>query len=277
MPDNNIELDTNGLEAPTIIGPDEKGVIIAVANGLDGLDHAVIDPQEGAPEAYPPRRVAHRRVTDLRSFSQELTRRPLTVGVGTVWASQKRGTISAVYDELPEDWQAEYTYRQDQLTLQFVEDADWRTFLNVADGQLHSQEEFGDLLEAGTHLIASHSGADLLEMVDSIRASSSGSFESRIQRATGTQTLTYSEEVSARAGSTSRPLEVPRTITFRVRRYEDYPEVDIVCWFRLRIREGKLRLALVPQPYEHLVRATWQTVVDDLSENIERPIYAANL
>lgn len=271
--ENVTNIDT--LEAPVLI---EAGrTQIAVANGTEGLEYKVIDPVECAPDAYPPRYVGERVVTDQKSFVQELQRRPLAEGVGTLWANRKRATITAVYDELPEDWDEPYTRRQDQLKLAFVVDEDWRTLQQIANGEFYPQGTFGDLLEQAGHLIASHTAADLLEIVDTIRTSSKGSFESEIHRQTGTQSITYTEEVSARAGSRSRQLEVPREITLTASPYEDYPPISVTCWFRLRVREGKLSLALVPQPHQHIIREAWAAVVAQLSDEVGRPIYATNL
>ena len=96
------------------------------------------------------------------------------------------------------------------------------------------------------------------------------------RRDTGSQHLTYSEEVTTQAGSSARPLEVPRQITLAARPFEDYPLVDVTCWLRLRIAQGKLFLGLFPQPYQHTVRDAWTHVTDELAEKLGVPVYAAN-
>lgn len=115
-----------------------------------------------------------------------------------------------IYNELGTDATADYTRRNDVLTLQFVADPDWATLFKAADGEYHGQEKFGDLIEQAGHLITSHPAAEVVEIVDSIQSSSNGSFKSQIKRDTGSQHLTYSEEVTASAGTATRPLEVPR-------------------------------------------------------------------
>ncbi|AXC38128.1 hypothetical protein SEA_AYOTOYA_50 [Gordonia phage Ayotoya] len=257
--------------APGTDGP----LYLVAANGERGLETRVVDVRGDAPEAFAPRGVPTRIVTDQESFASELARRPLVDGRSTVWANRNAGTVTAVYDDLGPAGDL-FTDRNDRLELRFVRDADWKLFLATADGQHHSQEEFGNLLESAGHLITSHAAADLLELVDSIRATSSGSFESRIQRSTGGQTLSFSEEVEARAGRNGQ-LEVPRTVTFLVSPFEDYPPVEVTCWLRLRISGGKLSLGLFPQPYDHVVRASWFDVVASISVAIAYPILSANL
>lgn len=275
MSDNAIAL------PPHTIVDDEWGsdgpLRIIAANGENGLETRVIDVRAEAPNAFPPRTVNDRIVTDTASFLAEIARRPLLVDESTVWGNRQKGEITAVYDELSSITTNRYTRRGDRLILRFVPDPDWATLTGTADGKFHDQDTFGDMIEAAGHLITSHPAAELMEIVDSVRTSSKGSFESRIKRDTGTQYLTYSEEVSAKAGSSTKPLEVPREITLSARPFEDYPLVEVKCWLRLRVNQGALGLGLFPQPYQHLVRDAWSHVTTELSEKLEVPVYAANL
>ncbi|TDH45422.1 DUF2303 family protein [Mycobacterium eburneum] len=276
MSENTVELPAHAVEIIDDEAMADGPLYLVNANGQNGLESHVIDVRDRAPYAFPPRTVAPRVVTDTASFVAEIGRRPLIDGQSTVWGSRQRGEITAVYNDLLDVGQS-YTRRDDQLTLRFVADPDWATLLKAADGDWHGQDEFGDLIESAGHLITSHPAAELMEIVDSIRASKSGSFESRIRRDTGSQHLTYSEEVTTKAGSATRPLEVPREITLTARPFEDYPEVEVTCWLRLRISNGQLFLGLFPKPYQHLVRAAWTHVTNQLAEQLGVPVYAANL
>jgi hypothetical protein len=276
MSDNAIELPPHAVEL--IDEPESDGPLyLATANGEDGLETRVIDVRAEAPSAFPPRSVNDRVVTDTASFLAEIARRPLLADESTVWGNRQKGEITAVYDELSSIPTNGYTRRSDRLVLRFVPDPDWATLLRTADSQFHSQDDFGDLIEAAGHLITSHPAAELMEIVDSVRTSSKGSFESRIRRDTGTQYLTYSEEVSAKAGSSTKPLEVPREITLSARPFEDYPLVEVTCWLRLRVNQGVLGLGLFPKPYAHLVRDAWTHVTTELADQLGVPVYAANL
>ncbi|MFA5712010.1 DUF2303 family protein [Mycolicibacterium sp.] len=257
-------------------GPDSP-IYVVTANGENGLETEVIDVRATVPDAFPPRTVEARVVTDTASFLAEVARRPLIENQSTVWGNRKVGAVTVVYDELPDNAGECFTRRADRLALQFVADPDWATMLRAADGQFHSQHDFGDLIESAGHLITSHPAAELMEIVDSVRASSKGAFESRIRRETGAQHIVYSEEVSARAGTSQRTLEVPREITFAARPFEDYPAIEVTCWLRLRINQGQLALGLFPQPFEHRVRDAWTQVTNVLSEELGVPVYAANL
>lgn len=278
MSDNNITLQQAETQ---VIAPEEYGVDgpvhIVTANGTEGLQARVIDVRASAPEAFPPRAVAPRVVTDQVSFLAETKRRPLIDGLSTAWGNRNKGQVTVVYDELGADAAADYTHRRDLLTLQFVQSPDWATLISVVNGKFYDQEEFGTRLETVGHLVTSHQFAELLEIVDTIRGSKSGKFDSRVQRATSTQSITFTEEVKASAGTATKQLEVPKEVAFAARPFEDYPLVDVKCWLRLSVQGSDLRLALVPQPFDHVVREAWRTVTDDLAEELGVPVYAANL
>ena len=276
MSENTIELPNQTVEL--IDGPDNDGPIYLItANGENGLETRVVDLRKEAPHAFPPRTTQPRTVTDTASLLAEVERRPLVENISTAWGNRNVGEITIVYDELEPDANLDYTNRADHLRLKFVRDPDWNTLFRAADGEFHRQGEFGDLIEQAGHLIISHPAAELMEIVDSIRTSSSGSFKSQIKRDTGSQHLSYSEEVTASAGSASRELEVPREITLAARPFEDYPLVEITCWLRLRVANGNLYLGLFPKPYEHLVRDAWTQKTGELAEQLGVPVYAANL
>lgn len=263
-----------------IILPEDYGVNgpvhVVTANGTNGLETRVIDIRAEAPDAFPPRTVEHRATTDTASFLAEVKRRPLTEGESTVWANRNTGQITVVYDELSPDPAEDYTRRHDRLTLKFVREPDWTLLMKVIGAEPCGQLEFSDLIESVGHLITSHPAAELMEIAESLRTSSQARFESRPNRANGSQVFTYAEEVSATAGRSAQ-LEVPTTITFRVAPFEDFPPIEVTCWFRFRVNNGNPRLTLEAQPFDHVIRATWATVVDDLAENLGVPVYAANL
>lgn len=278
----------NAVPAPQVIAitPADAGgltdtpIYVAVGNGENGLQAQVIDVRSEAPAAFPPRSVAARIVTDQASLLGESTRRPLIPTVSTVWGNRKKGTVTVVYDELdPAADDARYANRDDRLVLQFVPDPDWAIMRGAADGKFHGQSAFADLIESAGHLITSHAAADLVECAENIRTSSSGKFESKINRTTGSQAVTYVQDVTVRGGSAQKTsqLELPKTVTFTAAPFEDYPPISVECYLRLNTSGGDLQLGFFPKPYEHLIRAAWDATMLDLAEKIGAPIYAANL
>lgn len=91
MSDNAIAL------PPHTVADDEWGsdgpLRIIAANGENGLNVKVVDVRAEAPNAFPPRTVNDRVVTDTASFLAEIARRPLIEGLSTVWGTGRRGRL----------------------------------------------------------------------------------------------------------------------------------------------------------------------------------------
>lgn len=225
----------------------------------NGLQIEVIDEHDDG--AVPWRAKGNRQVSEVTAVLDELTRRPLTPGTSTLWGDYSTGTVVAVYNDHTKDVAG---WRDDLLTLKVGKDPDWERWEQIS-GKYFSQEEFGDLIEELLHTVINPDQADLYEIINSVRASSSAQFESRIDRSDGSQSLTYTEEISASAGKATRQLEVPKTITLQLRPWEGHIETyEIEAWFRLRVSNGSLALAIKLKPTKQILRTAW----DDLTRKI---------
>lgn len=219
----------------------------------------------------PPARVAGTRtVTDLDSFLAELARRPLGDTESTLWGNADKGYITAVYNDHDADTAG---WRDDKLTLTLTKDPDWEAWHKIS-GQPFKQEQFGDLIEELLHTVVSPDQADLLEIIDSVRASSKGEFESSIVRANGSQRVTYNTEVTAKAGRTGE-LEVPQTISLKLRPWEGHVETyDVDAYFRLQISNGALLLTIKLKPTRQILRTAWVDLTTKVTDAVGKPVYA---
>lgn len=229
----------------------------------------------------PHRAEGTRTVSELDSFLAELARRPLTRETGTLWGCAERGKLTAVYNDhegdentsgLGED-DRKAGWRDDNLVLQLKPDPDWAAWHKLS-GTPHRQEEFGDLVEELLHTVVSPDQAELLEIIDSVRASSKGTFESSITRANGAQTATFNTEVNTTAGRTGQ-LQVPQIITLRLRPWDGHPSTyDVDAYFRLRIENGRLLLLIKLKPTRQIIRDAWTEITNTVAQTIDKPVYA---
>lgn len=234
-----------------------------------GLELARIDEHDDQP--FPFRASGTRQVSEVTAVLDELTRRPLTPGKSTLWGDYTSGTVTAVYNDHTVDTAG---WRDDLLILNVVKDPDWAAWEKLS-GKFFSQEEFGDLIEELLHTVIDPDQADLYEVINSVRASSQAQFESRIDRSDGSQALTYTEEVSASAGKSTRQLEVPKTITLRLRPWEGHIETyDIEAWFRLRVNAGNLALAVKLKPTQQILRSAWADMTSKITAQTGIPVLA---
>lgn len=235
------------------------------------LQHIVID--EGDLQAIPRRAKGTRTVADVESFIAELARRPLT-NIGTMWGNAQRGELSAIYNDHDTVESKLGGWRDDVLRLVLQKDPDWVAWEKIS-GRYYPQLEFGDIVEELRHTIQSPDQADLLLIIDSIRSSIKGEFNSGIDRANGSQTVTYKKEVSARAGSVGRELEVPEHIILSLRPWEGHPKLyEVPAYFRLNVTEGELRLAIKLFPTREIVRQAWADLTEKIVEAVGKPVYA---
>lgn len=116
--------------------------------------------------------------------------------------------------------------------------------------------------------------ADLLEIIDSVRASSKGEFESSIERANGGQKITYNTEVTAGAGR-GRQLEVPQLITLQLRPWDGHDVLyNIDAYFRLKVEQGRLGLCVKLKPTRQIIRDAWEEITSKVTGAVNKPVYA---
>lgn len=244
---------------------------VAVTEGR-GLEVRTIDETDQAPTPY--RASGTRTVSDVDSFLAELDRRPLPLATSTLWGNASRGRIEAVYnDHSGAAGEGTPGWRDDILALQLAEDPDWKRWHQLS-GQYLAQEQFGDIVEELRHTITSPDQADLLEIIDSVRASTKGEFESSINRANGGQTLTYKVEVNTRAGAVGRELEVPQHIKLSLRPWDGHPKLyEVAAYFRVNVTEGHLKLAVKLFPTREIVRQAWADLTATVVDHLDMPVY----
>lgn len=235
-----------------------------------GLEIRTID--EEPDQLFPRRSKGERVVTELDSFLAELARRPLDER-GTLWGTGSSGKLTAVYND-HDTTPFIGGWRDDKLTLQLKADPDWAQW-HAISGKYYGQTEFGDIVEELLHTVVNPDQADLLEIIDSVRASSRGQFESSITRSDGSQKLTYNTEISASAGKSTRQLAVPQYVTLDLRPWEGHPtSYQIDAYFRLRVQDGRLLLTIKLKPTRQIIRQAWQEITATVVQAIDKPVYA---
>ncbi|OBS01860.1 hypothetical protein A9W98_17910 [Mycobacterium gordonae] len=243
-------------------------IAVTEEHGLQVTDIAV-DPTEFP---IPLRVKGERTVSELESFLAELERRPMAQPTGTLWGSAKRGVLTAIYNDHNGNG-TDAGWRDDKLTMKLTADDDWAAW-HAMSGRLHPQNEFGDKIEELLHTITSPDQAELLEVIDSIRSSTSGEFESKVERAHGGLKLTYREDHTVTAGK-GRELEVPQVIILNLRPWEGHPETyPVEAKFRTRVTNGSLGLAIKLQPTAQILREAWHTITQAVTGQTGKPVLA---
>lgn len=249
----------------------EPGIAVLGATTKDrGLQVETIDLRRFIPGVLASAEAGTRLVTDVPSFLAELDRYSIDPNYSTLWGDETRGRVEAIYNDHNHDFGA--GLRDNRLRLELRADADWVAWHELS-GKYLRQEEFGDAVEELLHTVVEPSQA-LMEVIDSIRATSKGTFESRISRADGGQQLEYREDVTATAGKAGR-LDVPKMVTLALRPWEGLDTYKVEGWFRLRVQNGQLALAIKLKPTRTVLRSAWDDVIADIEGHLDgKPVLA---
>lgn len=249
-------------------------VAVAVTEQHGLQTNRLVEDEEHYPNPW--RAKGTRTVSEVDSFLAELVRRPLPEVIGTLWGNAQRGHLTAIYNDHGYATEGGTNgWRDDKLELKLQADPDWVEWHRIS-GKYFPQLEFGDVIEELRHTIKSPDQADLLEIIDSIRASTKGEFESVVDRANGSQKLAYKKEVNAKAGTIAgKQLEVPEHIILSLRPWDGHPNLyDVPAYFRLNVTEGELRLAIKLFPTREIVRQAWSDLTKQIVDAVGKPIYA---
>lgn len=140
------------------------------------------------------------------------------------------------------------------------------------DGRLSSQAEFAEFLEDNRADIFAPPSADLLEVAQSLQATTNASFKSGFKLVNGQRQLTYTEQVSATAGENGT-LEIPTEFTLRLPVFRGTPVADeLVARLRYRVADGRLAIGYKLNRPAEVVDAAFNGVIDAVTELIGRPV-----
>lgn len=145
-----------------------------------------------------------------------------------------------------------------------------------AHSKYMDQEAFAQLVEDGLGEIARPAGADLLELAQSMHASSSASFRSGLRLQDGRVQFSYVEEIDARAGADGQ-MTIPATITLVFAPFEGASDMQIEARLRYRIGGGKLTLGVWLIDGEQAIRTAFDDEIDRIdSSSSFRPLIGSS-
>lgn len=147
----------------------------------------------------------------------------------------------------------------------------WREWAEH-DGQMLPQSQFAEFIEDHLSDISVPAAADMLEIAQSIIATSSVNFESTKRLSTDEAQLEYRETINASAGSppggAKGTLEIPTLITLGLKPFEGAPAYAVDARFRYRINGGNLHMSYKLVEPEEKIRDAFEAVVNDVTENL---------
>lgn len=153
---------------------------------------------------------------------------------------------------------------QHRATLQLVSTPEWKRWV-AGSGKEWGQVEFAEFLDDNACDVTEPSGADLLEVAQTLEAKKSVAFRSGVRLQNGTHELNFVEQVDATAGRGGQ-LQVPEAFTLHLAPFVGCDSVEIKARLRYRIDGGKLTFVYrLYQPHA-IVGAVWQTIREMIVE-----------
>jgi uncharacterized protein YfdQ (DUF2303 family) len=156
-------------------------------------------------------------------------------------------------------------FRDFRASLSFVATKSWKAW-NQVDNNLLDQHDFAEFIEENVRDIVDHPGSDMLDIVTKLEASQTLAFKSGIRLQSGHVRLKFEENGTAKVGRND--IDVPATLTLRVRPFIGSRAYDVVARFRWRIQGGTLKLGFLLQRTEDLM----EQIIKDTIEVLEKAL-----
>lgn len=146
----------------------------------------------------------------------------------------------------------------------------WREWTG-SSGKLMTQDAFAEFLESHLPDLVDPDAATMLEIAQSIQASTKGQFQSASRLQSGARKLIFTEETTAKAGQRGE-LEIPEVFKIGVVPFEGAVRYSVNARLKYRINHGDLTIGfLLEQPEDRLASA-FEEVVALIAEGIDTPI-----
>lgn len=275
MPD-----DTHTLHAFT--GGNEAAAIIEVAQEAAKFDVVDIDVDGKTLKAVVDRD-GKLLVTDLEKYKGRPDRtigvyRPATVksfmayvdthqvsDETTIWVHPTSGQIEAIFDD---NSAADNGWGSHRAVLNLVPTEEWKFWLSN-DGRFLPQQAFAEHLQDGLIDISSPDGAELLEIAQSIQATTSAKFRQAVQLSNGEVKMVYDEDIEGKAGKAGN-LEIPQEFELYLSPFVGSNPEFVKARFRYRIKDGELSLGYKLEQPDRLIRTVLDRIADGLEAKYSR-------
>lgn len=229
----------------------------------------VIDPAVEALRPAPRRVRADVVVTDTASWLAYYGKHstPGSEVFGDVTTSSVTAVLNAPESPVEPAW------GDHRLTLKLEHSAAWQAWTQKNSDFL-TQESFAEHIEDRTPDLVEPTAAEMLEVAQTVRATTGVKFESGVRLHDGQRRFQYHETTEGRAG-TRGELAVPTALSLQLQVWRGVPiVVPVTARFRFRIASDGLRLAFVLDRLEDVLDAAWTNLLGDLTKGIDTPVLA---
>lgn len=215
----------------------------------------------------PARKIGRYQVTDGPSLV-EYVRRHGTEST-ELWANVTARSVTAIINGHGE---ALPGHSDHTCVLNLVTTPEWQAWLSLDRKQV-AQATFAEHIEDNLRTIADPSGADLLDLVTTLKVAKSADFESATRLSTGEIQFGYRETQTATAGQKGE-LSVPEVFTLALQPFQGGDQYKVTARLRYRMSEGNLSIGYVLDQPDAILEAAFAEVLANIRADVEPPIFS---
>jgi uncharacterized protein YfdQ (DUF2303 family) len=184
-----------------------------------------------------------------------------------VYSDVEALTVTAVLDAHEA---AGARFGEHRVTLSLRRTKAWSEWLAL-DGKLVEQDRFANFLEDQVPYLETPDAATMLEIAQSIKATTKAEFQSSSRLQSGERKFVFTEDTKASAGSKG-DLTIPETFTIAVPPFEGADAYRMTARFKYRIDRSVLALGFKLEQPEERAKAAFADVLKAISDGVETPI-----
>lgn len=217
------------LAGPTVITPEDAGKphVFVVPDGYK-VKTETFEEHGARPARAKGRTIVVRDEDSLIALAKRTGPHPV------VYADPVNQSIVCILnDDVTEDTPG---WRDSRVSVELVQTGEWQAWV-ANNGKFLPQAAFADFIEDHYRTIVHPSAADMLEIAQSLEASTGLRVKSSVRLRDGQRKIVYEEDTTARAGFDGE-LTIPEEIAVELVPWRGRDDVPIPLTARLRFRTG---------------------------------------
>ena len=212
-----------------------------------------------------PRKTGRTVVRDAASFLTYWTKHH--DDASEIYSDVEQLTVTAVLDAHSAD---EPGFGEHRLHLQLRRTKAWEEWLSL-DGKLVDQDRFANFLEDHLVSLVEPDAATMLEIAQSIKATTKAEFQSSSRLQNGERKFSFVEDTKATAGSKG-DIAIPEVFKIAVPPFEGADAYSMTARFKYRLGNGALALGFKLEQPEERAKAAFADVLAAIAEGLDTPI-----
>lgn len=184
-----------------------------------------------------------------------------------VYSDVEKLTVTAVLDAHQADAARFGAHR---LHLALRKTKAWEEWTNL-DGKLLTQDQFANFLEDHLPNLVEPDAATMLEIAQSIKATTKAEFQSSSRLQSGERKFAYVEDTKASAGAKG-DLAIPEVFKIAVPPFEGADAYSMTARFKYRLEHSNLTLGFKLEQPEERAKAAFADVLAAIAEGVDAPI-----